>query len=168
MNRPSTPTLKPGNSNYTEQFSELSDMEEEYSEEENNGFETPNKRHKQGRQSLNQPLFLVNFVQENQFAPLSQEEENPGQNKPRPTGSPKTGKLPALFVYNIRKQFEFIKSMKHLCKEVPTVLNTSDGLKFHFKIMPDFEKIETLCVQQKIEHATERPKQERPLKIVIR
>lgn len=73
-----------------------------------------------------------------------------------------------IFIYGITDKYHFGKSLYAVCQIKPCVKHASDYIRFQVKTQTDYDKIIAFCQQQKCQYATERPKKDRPLKVVIR
>jgi len=87
---------------------------------------------------------------------------------PTPPAPPRSLKPPAIYVYGITDKYSFSKSLAAVCQDRPTIKHTSDFIKFQPYSKIDFDKLQTYCVQQKLQFATELRSPERPLKVLLR
>lgn len=115
-----------------------------------------------------------NAKHKNPFAALSLEENPEKANQPGPTPhDPKQGptgsrRPPPIFIYGVEKRYALQQSINKFCKETPYVIHTGDAMKIHLRNVADYDKTLAFCQQAKYQHATERAKEDRPLKAVIR
>jgi len=72
----------------------------------------------------------------------------------RPPSEPKP---PAIFIYDITDRYTFSKTQASTCSDRLVIKHTSDYFKFQTTKL-DFDKIQTYCLQQKLQFATENKK----------
>jgi hypothetical protein len=110
----------------------------------------------------------------NQFTPLDEDPETmQADDAIQPDASAtqahtRHSKPPPFYIYGIKEKFRLIKTLLPTLQAQPAVYHNSDSIVVHFKTWADLEKVKAYCQQQGYDHAMERPRQDRPLKVVIR
>jgi hypothetical protein len=126
----------------------------------NDGFIHPKKTCKP------QPNTTTPIATSNSFNPLQDASSTPSTDKSA-THLQNTQPRP-IYIYNLKKTFETLKTIRTLCRKEIRVINTSQHVKINCQTEEDHLTVKKFCIDYKLEHAITRPHRDRPIKIIIR